>query len=379
MAVAPGASAPPSPSARRVVARAGTLEKPMEVTRERILEALKGVNDPELHQDLVTLGMVDSVDIDGDKVKLEVTLTTPACPMKAKIEKDIRVAVRQAVGAVQLDIVFGSKVRGPSQMPLPGVRNVIAVGSGKGGVGKSTMAANLAASLSLEGALVGLLDADIYGPSQGKMYGVEGKRLMADDEKHILPLRNHGVKVISIANLVEDGQALTWRGPILHGTLTQLLKQTVWGELDYLIIDLPPGTGDVQLSLSQLVPVTGMVLVTTPQDMALVDVRRAYTMARKTHIPVLGVIENMSYYALPDGTKDYIFGEGGATRWAEAEKLPILAQVPITRALRESGDSGTPLVIASPDDPSAIELRRAARLMAGQVSVQSANALPMVG
>jgi ATP-binding protein involved in chromosome partitioning len=264
-------------------------------------------------------------------------------------------------------------------MPMPGVRNVIAVGSGKGGVGKSTMAANLAASLCLEGARVGLLDADIYGPSQGKMYGVEGKRLMADDEKHILPLRNHGVKVISIANLVEDGQALTWRGPILHGTLTQLLKQTVWGELDYLVIDLPPGTGDVQLSLSQLVSVTGMVLVTTPQDMALVDVRRAYTMARKTHIPVLGVIENMSYYALPDGTRDYIFGEGGAARWAESERLPLLGQVPITRALRESGDSGTPLVVSHRDDPSAIELRRAARLMAGQVSVQSANALPMMG
>ncbi len=351
----------------------------MAVTRERVLEALKGVNDPELHQDLVTLGMVDSVEIAGDTIKLEVTLTTPACPMKAKIEKDIRAAIKHDLGVDDVELTFGSVVRGPTQMPLPGIRNVIAVGSGKGGVGKSTMAANIAASLSLEGALVGLLDADIYGPSQGKMYGVEGKRLMADDEKHILPLRNHGVKVISIANLVEDGQALTWRGPILHGTLTQLLKQTVWGELDYLVVDLPPGTGDVQLSLSQLVPVTGMVLVTTPQDMALVDVRRAYTMARKTHIPVLGVIENMSYYALPDGTRDHIFGEGGAERWAESEKLPLLGQVPITRALRESGDSGTPLVVSHPDDPSAVELRRATRRMAGQVSIQSVSSLPMVG
>ncbi len=351
----------------------------MDVTRDRVLEALKGVNDPELNQDLVTLGMVDSVTVDGDAVKLQITLTTPACPLKAKIEQDVRAAVARHTGATDVEIVFGSKVRGPTQMPLPGVRNVIAVGSGKGGVGKSTVAANLAAALHLEGAQVGLLDADIYGPSQSKMYGVEGKRLMADDEKHILPLRNHGVKVISIANLVEDGQALTWRGPILHGTLTQLLKQTVWGELDYLIVDLPPGTGDVQLSLSQLVPVTGMVLVTTPQAVALVDVKRAYTMARKTHIPVLGVIENMSYYALPDGTRDYIFGEGGAASWAASERLPLLGRIPITRRLRESGDGGVPIVVSDPENASSVELRRAARLTAGQISIQAQNALPMVG
>lgn len=349
----------------------------MEVTRDSIINALRTVNDPELHQDLVSLGMVDQVHIDGNAVKLKVNLTTPACPLKGKIEKDIREAVARAVGHVSLEIEFGANVRGPQKEPLPGVRTVIAVGSGKGGVGKSTVAANIAASLALEGALVGMLDADIYGPSQSKMFGVEGKRLMADDDKRILPLRNHGVKVISIANLVEDGQALTWRGPILHGTLTQLLNQTTWGELDYLIVDLPPGTGDVQLSLVQLVPVTGMVMVTTPQDMALVDVRRAYTMARKTHIPVLGVVENMSYYALPDGTRDYIFGEGGAKTWADQEKLPLLGQVPITRALRESGDTGTPLVISDPDNASAQELRRVARVTAGQISVQSMASLPM--
>ncbi len=325
----------------------------MEVTRDRVLEALKTVNDPELHQDLVSLGMVATADVDGRKVKLVINLTTPACPMRARIERDVREAVATAVGDVDLEIEFGSTMRGPDKQPLPGVSTVVAVGSGKGGVGKSTVAANLAASLVLEGATVGILDADIYGPSQGKMFGVEGKRLMADDEKRMLPLRNHGVKVISIANLVEDGQALTWRGPILHGTLTQLLNQTTWGELDYLVIDLPPGTGDVQLSLAQLITITGMVLVTTPQDMALVDVRRAYTMARKTHIPVLGVIENMSYYALPDGSRDYIFGEGGAVRWAEQEKLPMLGSIPITRS-------------------------RAARLMAGQISVASMATLPMI-
>lgn len=242
---------------------------------------------------------------------LTLNLTTPKTPLKEALEREVRAALGALPGVTHVDLSFDAEVSASQQRELPGIKNIVAIGSGKGGVGKSTVAANLAASLALEGAAVGLLDADIYGPSQAKMFAVEGKRLMADDEKRIIPLRNYGVKLISIANLVEDGQALTWRGPILHGTLTQLLKQTVWGELDYLLVDLPPGTGDVQLSLSQLVPVTGALLVTTPQDVALMDVRRAYTMFRKTHVPVLGVIENMAYYALPDGTRDYIFGEGG--------------------------------------------------------------------
>lgn len=349
----------------------------MEVTRERLTDALRTVNEPELQQDLVSLGMVDDVAIDGRSVKLKINLTTPASPLREPIEKEVREAVAKVAPDADVTVEFGSRVKGPPKEPMPGVRNVIAVGSGKGGVGKSTVAANIAASLALEGAAVGMLDADIYGPSQSKMFGVEGRRLMADDDKRILPLRNHGVRVISIANLVEDGQALTWRGPILHGTLTQLLNQTTWGDLDYLIVDLPPGTGDVQLSLTQLVGVTGMVMVTTPQDMALVDVKRAYTMARKTHIPVLGVVENMSYYQLPDGSRDHIFGEGGAGAWAEQEKLPLLGQIPITRALRESGDSGTPLVVSHPDNPSAEELRRVARITAGQIGIQSLSHLPM--
>ena len=345
---------------------------------DRVLEALKSVQDPELHQDLVSLGMVEKVSAEGARVSIKINLTTPACPMKGKIETDIRRAVEPLEGVGAVELSFGSQVRGTEQEALPGVRNIIAVGSGKGGVGKSTVAANIAASLVLEGATVGLLDADIYGPSQARMFGVEGKRLMADDDKNIIPLKNHGVKLISIANLVEDGQALTWRGPILHGTLTQMLKQTVWGELDYLVVDLPPGTGDVQLSLTQLVTVSGAVLVSTPQDVALMDVRRAYTMLRKTHVPVLGVIENMSYYQLPDGTRDHIFGEGGAAAFTEKEKLALLGEIPITRALRESGDAGMPLVMSQPDDPSAVALRRAARALAGRVSVQSMMSLPVV-
>ncbi len=350
----------------------------MSVTQEGVLEALKTVQDPELHQDLVSLGMVQHVAIEGDAVRLTINLTTPACPLKGKIEGDVRAALKRDLGVDSVELTFGAQVRGPQQEPLPGVKTILAVGSGKGGVGKSTIAANLAAALALEGAAVGLLDADIYGPSQAKMFAIEGKRLMADEDKNILPLVSHGVRVISIANLVEEGQALTWRGPILHGTITQLLKQTNWGQLDYLVVDLPPGTGDVQLSLTQLVPITGMVLVTTPQEVALADVKRAYTMARKTHVPVLGMVENMSYYQLPDGTRDPIFGEGGARAWAEQEKLAVLGRIPITRALRESGDAGVPIVVARPDDPSSLELRRAARVLAGQVSIQSMATLPVL-
>lgn len=350
----------------------------MSLSEDAVLRALGTVQDPELHQDLVSLGMVGHVALDGGDVHVKVDLTTPACPMKAQIENDVKEAVGALDGVERIHLEFGSQVRDGGTPAMPGVKHVIAVGSGKGGVGKSTVAANLAASLALEGASVGLLDADIYGPSQAKMFHVEGKRLMADDEKNILPLRAHGIKIISVANLVEDGQALTWRGPILHGTLQQMLQQTVWGDLDYMIVDLPPGTGDVQLSLTQLATVSGAVLVTTPQEMSLVDVRRAHTMMKKTHVPVLGVVENMSWYALPDGTRDYIFGEGAAQAWADEENVPVLGQVPISRVLRESGDQGTPAVVAHPDSEQAQAFRRAARSLAGQVSIQALNTLPMV-
>lgn len=349
----------------------------MSLDDRAVLDALSHVLDPELQQDLVTLGMIEDLAIDGHQVSVKVQLTTPACPMKAKIEADVRAAVLAVPGVQTVKVAFGAQVKASPQGNLPGVKHVIAVGAGKGGVGKSTVAANLAAAMALDGAAVGLLDADIYGPSQARMFNVEGKRLMADEQKRMLPLQNHGVRVLSVANLVEDGQALTWRGPILHGTLTQMLQQTVWGELDYLVVDLPPGTGDVQLSLAQLTHITGMVLVTTPQDVALLDVKRAATMARKTHVPLLGVIENMSYYALPDGSKDFIFGQGGARGFADSEGLPVLGEIPITRQLRESGDAGTPLVVADPNNVSALALREAARKVAGQVSIQALQTLPL--
>jgi ATP-binding protein involved in chromosome partitioning len=352
--------------------------KNAEPTQETVIEALRGVDDPELHKDLVSLGMVNKITIEAGRVAVKIDLTTPACPLKGKIEGDVRAALFAVPGVTAVEVSFGAQVRGSEQSAIPGIKNIIAVGSGKGGVGKSTVAANLAASLALEGATVGLLDADIYGPSQAKMFGLEGSRLMADDKKNILPLETMGVKVLSIANLVEAGQALTWRGPILHGTIQQFLKQTHWGELDYLIVDLPPGTGDVQLSLTQLASVTGAVLVTTPQDVALLDVRRAYTMFRKTHVPVLGVVENMAYYALPDGSRDYIFGTGGAMRFAEEERLAVLGSIPIHRKVRESGDLGLPLVMAQPDSAEAQVLRSAARILAGQISIQNLHTLPVV-
>jgi ATP-binding protein involved in chromosome partitioning len=347
-------------------------------TEERIRTALEAVQDPALHEDLASLGMVGEVTVRDGSARIRILLINEAYPHRQRIEADIRSAVSSIDGIGELEVEFKAILAGTEQESVPGVRNIIAVGSGKGGVGKSTMAANIAASLMLEGAAVGILDADIYGPSQAKMFGVEGKRLMADTEKRMLPLVSSGIRIISIANLVEAGQALTWRGPILHGTLTQMLKQTLWGELDVLIVDMPPGTGDVQLSLSQLVNVTGGVLVTTPQDMALIDVHRAYTMLRKTHIPVLGIIENMSYYELPDGTRDPIFGAGGAQAFAEEERVPLLGQIPIRTALREAADSGTPLVISEPDSAPAQQLRRAVRALAREIGSQAMVSLPVL-
>lgn len=349
------------------------------ISEADITTALRSVNDPELHRDLVSLGMVKEIDIQPDSIRVKIDLTTPACPLKGKIEADVRAALHPlGIEDADLTIVFGAQVRPSGKQSIEGVKHIIAVGSGKGGVGKSTVAANMAASLALEGSSVGLLDADIYGPSQAKMFNVEHKRLLADEDKRIIPHKSHGIKIISIANLVQDGQALIWRGPMLHGTLTQMLTQTLWGELDYLVVDLPPGTGDVQLSLSQLADITGAVLVTTPQDMALIDVKRSYAMFNKTHVPVLGVIENMAYYALPDGTRDYIFGEGGATVFAEAEKLALLGHIPISKHVRQAGDEGMPVVLSYPDSPQAAAFREAARILAGQISIQAMMSLPML-
>lgn len=346
------------------------------LTEERLLGALRTVNDPELHKDLVTLGMVEQIVIDGHKVGVKINLTTPACPLKGKIEADVRAALQQA-GATEIEVHFGANVRAPAQMALPGIKYVVAVGSGKGGVGKSTVAANLALALSLEGAKVGLLDADIYGPSQAQMLGLVGQKLMVNEQKHLLPLERYGIKVLSIANIVPPGQAMVWRGPILHGTITQFVQQTAWGDLDYLIVDMPPGTGDVGLSLSQLTKISGGVIVTTPQDVARIDAERAVDMLKRTQVPLLGIVENMSYFRLPDGSVQHLFGQGGGRKMAQTYETAFLGEIPIGQNIRESGDAGTPVVAAAPLSSEAEAFRNVARNLAAQLSVKGMMLLPM--
>jgi len=345
------------------------------LTESLVLEALKTVHDPELHKDLVSLGMVERIAVEGSKAAVKINLTTPACPLKEKIEGDVRLALSR-IGATEVEVHFGAQVRGPQNLPLPGIRHIVAVASGKGGVGKSTVAANLAIALAQEGAQVGLLDADIYGPSQAQMFGIQGEKLRVDEQKRMVPLERYGIKLISIANIVPPGQALVWRGPILHGTIKQFLQEVAWGELDYLIVDLPPGTGDVQLSLAQLTRLSGGIIVTTPQDVARIDAERALDMFRRVQVSVLGVVENMSFFE-QNGQKTYIFGQGGGRRMAEQYKTAFLGEIPLSLSVREGGDSGVPVVIGAPDSPEASAFRQAARNLAGQLSVQSYLLLPM--
>ncbi|ADV67286.1 Mrp/NBP35 family ATP-binding protein [Deinococcus maricopensis] len=343
--------------------------------QDDVLAALRTVNDPELHRDLVSLGMVKGVRVDGDRVDVHVELTTPACPLRGTIEADVRRAV-EAAGARDVRVEFSARVAPPAQPALPGVKHVLLVGSGKGGVGKSSVAANIAASLAADGARVGLMDADVYGPSIAHMMGASGEKVTATEDRKMRPLERHGVKFISMGNLSPAGQALVWRGPMLHSAVQQFLKDAAWGELDYLIVDLPPGTGDVQLSITQSVNVTGAVIVTTPQDVALIDAARAVDMFRKASVPILGVVENMSYFVAPDTGITYdIFGRGGARKLGG---LTVLGEVPLDTEVRQDADGGVPSVLAHPQSAASVALRSVARTLAGRVSVQALDVLPMV-
>ncbi|WP_221088182.1 Mrp/NBP35 family ATP-binding protein [Deinococcus aquaedulcis] len=336
--------------------------------RDAVLSALSTVNDPELHRDLVSLGMIEQVQIEAGAVHVKVNLTTPACPLKGQIESDVRAAVLTVPGVQTVNVTFGATVRA-AQPALPGVKHVVLVGSGKGGVGKSSVAVNLAAALARDGARVGLLDADVYGPSVAHMMGQGSAKVTANAERKMQPIGAHGLRFISMANLSPAGQALVWRGPMLHSAVQQFVKDAAWGELDYLIVDLPPGTGDVQLSLTQTIQVTGAVIVTTPQDVALIDAARAIDMFRKASVPVLGVIENMSYFVAPDTGITYdLFGRGGSRRLGD---YPLLGEIPLEVAVRQDADAGIPAVLAHPQAPAALALAQAARVLAGQISVRA--------
>lgn len=317
----------------------------MSVTKEQVLEALGTVDDPDLHKDLVSLGMVKDVEIHGGAVSFKVVLTTPACPMKDRIRRDCERAVGAIPGVESIDIdLTASVTKGAvptGKMPIDGVRNIIAVASGKGGVGKSTTAVNLALALRGLGARVALLDADIYGPNVPGMLGVSGRPKVID--KRIVPIEAQGIHVMSMGLLVAEEQPLVWRGPMLHGVMKQLLQDVAWGQQDYLVIDMPPGTGDVQLSLSQMVPVTGAVVVTTPQNVALQDVRKGVAMFKQVGIPIAGIVENMAYYLCPKcGHRDPIFSSGGGRGAADDMDVPFLGEVPLNSEIRIGMDSGKP-------------------------------------
>lgn len=347
-----------------------------QISEQAVLDQLKNIVDPDLRQDIVTLGFVKDLEITGGDVSFRIVLTTPACPVKEQFEIDAKQLVGSIEGVENVRVIMDAEVpkgRGiAGNMALPNVKNIIAVSSGKGGVGKSTVAVNLAVSLALDGAKVGLMDADVYGPNVPLMLGLADKQPQAFNGQ-IIPLEAHGVRMISMAVLAPADKPMILRGPMLHGIVRQFLTDVNWGALDYLIVDMPPGTGDVQLSLAQLVPVQGAVLVTTPQTVSIADVRRALKMFETVAVPVLGIIENMSYFVPPDMLeKRYnIFGEGGGSKLATEYNVPFLGEVPLGMEVREAGDAGVPVVIADPDSPQAKAFRKTAEEVARQVSIEA--------
>src|SRR5690349_15509727 len=343
-------------------------------SREEILKALESVIDPELRRSIVELEMVRSIDSADGLVRVTVSLTTPGCPIRSHFETAVQEAVGALAGVQRVQVAFDvlsdkekaglqQKLGRPGGLPegaLAQVANVVCVGSGKGGVGKSTVTANLAAALTADGKRVGVLDADVWGYSIPRMFGVSGRPPVSPQRK-IMPLEGHGVKVMSIGFFVQEDSAVVWRGPMLHKALTQFLEDVDWGELDFLLIDLPPGTGDVAMTLAQLLPQAQFLLVTTPQATAQKVARRAAEMADKVNLEVAGIVENMSGFTTPGGERFQIFGEGGGQELADELGVPLLGKVPLTMPLREQSDAGTPLVAENPDDPAAQARRQTAR------------------
>jgi ATP-binding protein involved in chromosome partitioning len=345
-------------------------------TRDEILKSLKSVIDPELRRNIVELGMVRSIQQrDGGEVDVTVSLTTPGCPIRSHFQTAVVQAVRSLEGVSAVTVAFdvltdqekaGLQQRLGRQNGLPsgalaGVANVLCIGSGKGGVGKSTLTVNLAAALAADGKKVGVLDADVWGYSIPRMLGLGGERPPVNDERKIVPLDAHGIKVMSIGFFVQEDSAVVWRGPMLHKALTQFLEDVAWGELDHLLVDLPPGTGDVSMTLAQLLPQAKFLITTTPQPAAQKVARRAAEMANKVDLEIAGIVENMSGFTTPSGERFQIFGEGGGQELADELDVPLLGKVPLTMPLREQADAGVPLVVTDPDDPAAQAIRQTAR------------------
>jgi ATP-binding protein involved in chromosome partitioning len=341
--------------------------------RDAVLNALRVVIDPDLRKDIVSLGFVKDLTLTDGRAAFTIELTTPACPVKDQMRDQAVAAVRALPGVADVQVQFTAKVRsasvGASQPALPGVKNVIAVGAGKGGVGKTTVAVNLALSLARCGSRVGILDGDIYGPNVPIMLGLTNMQL-ATDGKRIVPAEKYGVQVISIGFLTNDDAPIIWRGPMLHQAIQQFFREVAWKDLDYLIIDMPPGTGDVALSLSQTVPVVGSIVVTTPQQVSLADSRRAVRMYQKLNIPTIGIVENMSYYACPNCHHEAdLFGHGGGETLASDMGVPFLGRLPIYQPIREGGDTGVPLVVSEPASSAARAFLTVAERTAAQVSI----------
>lgn len=354
----------------------------MSITKEAVLEALKNVDDPDLKKDLVTLGMIKDLEVDGKNVSFTVVLTTPACPMKEMIHKASVNAVLHFVDKeANVNVKMSSNVssRSSSGSLLPGVKNIIGVASGKGGVGKSTIASNLALGLAKSGASVGLIDADIYGPSQTIMFDVVHEKPMiktVDGKNKIIPVESYGIKLLSIGFFADTSQAIVWRGPMASKALMQLFSDADWGDLDYLIIDLPPGTGDIHLSLVGSVPLNGVVIVSTPQQVALADAHKGVSMFRmpSINVPVLGIVENMAYFSpaeLPNN-KYYIFGKEGAKKLAEELGVPVLGEIPLVQSICEAGDAGRPAVLQE-NTPQALAFMDMAAKVAQQLSIQNSK------
>ena len=349
----------------------------LSLTHDAVIEAMRTVQEPELGRDLIALDMVKNVVIDGSTLSMTIELTTPACPLKDEIERTTNAALG-AIGATNVDITWGAMVRRsqprqPEQL-VPGVKNIIAVASGKGGVGKSTVSVNLAVALAQSGASVGLLDADITGPNIPLMMGLEGQPKASANNK-ITPLERYGVKAISIQFFVPEGQPIVWRGPLVGGAIQQFLRDVDWGELDYLVIDLPPGTSDAQLTLAQAVPISGAVLVTTPQEVSLADVGKALAMFQRMSVPVLGLVENMTAFVCPHCNEvTELFGRGGGERFAAAHDLEYLGGIPLDITVRQGGDVGVPAVAQRDPGPAARAMTSIAQAVAARMSVRAAQA-----